>query len=680
MLSPDSQEGNGSGLNEQSPKPKSSQRFPSASQWRRLPAVLSRKEKLLLILLSFSFFSSLVFLIQNLYEENTRAVPAQGGQLIEGIVGTPRFINPVYAEANDADRDLAELIFSGLLRYNRKGELEGDLASDYAIEEDGKVFVVDLREDVRWHDGVPFGAEDVIFTIETIQDPKYKSPIRANWVGVEVEKVSDFRVRFKIREPYAPFPERLTQKIIPSHIWRDISPENFPLSPFNLKPIGTGPYILANLVQEDSGAISRIELQANKQYHRAPPLLSALILRFFENEEALLQEAFDLNLDAFSLVSPEHISKIQHLPYQTHPFTLPRYFAVFFNLNPPEPYKLIRQNNIRKALVALTDKETLTSEVLEGYGGIVSSPLLPELFGFDPVAAEPYDSKAALSLFETAGYTKENGVLVSIPTASGAKFQSELKKGSTGEEVRLLQECLSRYPDVYPEAQVTGQFGSLTEKAVVKFQEKYAQDILIPAGLKRGTGMVGPSSRTKLNELCFPPNQERIPLQLTLATVDQFPLNKTARLLEKQWEEFGVQVDVLTYSAAELERDILKSRNYQMLLFGEILGRIPDPFPFWHSSQKDDPGLNLSRLENEAVDKLLEKVRKEMDANSRLQLSNQLQEEILKQIPALFLYDMSYTYVASPNIQGIQPQVIADPSKRFTDITEWYMETKRVWR
>ena len=128
----------------------------------------------------------------------------------------------------------------------------------------------------------------------------------------------------------------------------------------------------------------------------------------------------------------------------------------------------------------------------------------------------------------------------------------------------------------------------------------------------------------------------------------------------------------------ELERDVIKPRNYQTLLFGEIIGKIPDPFPFWHSSQKKDPGLNLSSYESKEADQLLGSIRKELDEKSRAAKYEELQALLLKDAPALFLYDMPYTYETAQEVKGIKEHMIGDPSWRYAGMKNWYIKTKRV--
>ncbi len=620
-------------------------RFPSFSQWKKLPEVLSRREKLAALLALSLFVVSLGTLVQGLYLRYTKEVPAFGGVLQEHIVGSPRFLNPVYADVNDADRDVVQFLFSGLLEYNEEGALVPDLARDYEIQESGKVFEFNLQENVKWHDGYPFSADDVVFTVKTIQDPRYKSPIRANWVGVEVEKVNSQKVRFRLSQPYAAFGDRLTLKIIPAHIWENINPENFALSFYNLQPIGTGPYKLKKISQDKSGRVKEIRLERYRAYHGKDPFISSVLFTFSDKEESSITTQFSKRA-------------------ATYQFPLPRYFALFFNLDSSKEQAVVKEKNIREALDYAIDKNLLNEQVFSGGAKIPEQPRWK-------------DTEKALSLFAKAGYVQKDGKLIKQQNPVG-EFRIDLAKGSSGTEVRKLQECLAQDREVYPEGDITGTFGALTQMAVIRLQEKYRAEILTPSGLTKGTGAVKAATRVKLNELCGAKQKADLPLTLTITTLDQSPLTDVAKNIATQWKEMGIETIVQAYPQVELERDVIKPRNYQMLLFGEIVGKTPDPFPFWHSSQKKDPGLNLSAYESKEVDKLLAEIRKELDEQARATLYENLEALLSKDIPALFLYDLPYTYEAAHEVKGIKEHIIGDPSQRFAGMKSWYIKTKRV--
>lgn len=656
-------------------------KYPQKSQWLQFFKALNQQEKIAFFTFFVLFLGSLIFLGLNFYFKSTELSPSFGGTYVEGVLGQPRFINPIYAPASDVDRDLVELIFSGLMKYGKQGEIVPDVAQSYEVKEDGKVYEVYLKENVFWSDGAPLTADDVVFTIETIQSAEYKSPVIVNWLGVKVEKISSSAVRFTLRSSYGPFLENLTQKIIPRHLWKDIGAENFHLTINNLKPVGSGPYRLEELKQDKQGKILALDLVSNQRYFGEMPHISKISFRFYNQEQELIKAYRRGEIKGFSLTSLSNLNGLSGLNnLNTYSLSLPRYFAVFFNGNVS---KILADINVRQALNYGTNKEEILEKVLLNKGQVVHSPVLPDIYGFSPPSAiYQFDQKVAKDLLEKAGFVDAGQGLRAKTTSKTASFQfkSELRTGSNGNEVEELQKCLAKDPEVYADGTISGHFGEQTKEAVIRFQEKYAQDILAPWGFDEGTGIVSRTTRNKLNEICFPASEEIVPLKFSLATVNQPLLLKVAEQLAWQWRNLGVEVQINAFDISQLEKDIIKPRNYDSLLFGEVLSAIPDPFAFWHSSQIKDPGLNLAIYQRAEVDQLLEDSRKMLDATQRREKLEKLQDLILKDSPAIFLYNPDFMYFVSNDIKGVDVKVIADPSKRFSEIENWYIKTKRVWK
>lgn len=665
-----------------------SYRCPSKNQWKQFLKVLTKGERISFFLLFFLFSASLTFLSVDFYFKKTKIVPAPGGTHIEGVVGSPRFINPIYAPLSDIDRDLTQLIFSGLMKYDSQGKIIPDMVKEYRILEDGKVYEFFLKENLFWSDGEKLTSDDVIFTIKTIQNAELKSPLRGSWIGVEVEKISPTALRFKLKNPSAIFLENCTLKILPQHIWGEISPQNFPLSFFNLKPVGSGPYQLKSLLQAADGKVTSLELIRNPYYHGENPYLNQISFRFFEKTEDDVKDTENLvksylagEIKGFSLFSTTNLKNFSSLT-NLYRFYMPRYFAVFFN---PGKAKIFSQKEVREALNYATDKKEVIDTVLNGKGRIVNSPILPEIYGFNKSnEIFEFNLEKAKEILDSAGfYELENGQRAKIVKKTPSfQFKSNLTLKSQGEEVTELQKCLAKDREVYPEGEITGFFGEKTKAAVIKFQEKYSQDILEPQNLTQGTGDVRQGTRDKLNEICFNEKEEITPLEFTLTTVNQAFLESTAEILASQWGKLGIKVKIQTFdsNSPTLQSDIIKPREYEALLFGMVLGAIPDPFPFWHSGQKIDPGLNLSIFENKNVDKLLEEARQTLDSDKRKIKLEEAQNLIISDSPAIFLYNPDYFYFVSSEIKGIESDMIVDPSKRFSDIENWYTKTKRVWK
>jgi ABC-type transport system substrate-binding protein len=658
--------------------------LPSKNQWAQLFKVLSKKEKNAFFIFLILAFSSFLFLSINFYFKNTEVVPAGGGIYTEGVVGSPRYINPIYAPSSDVDRDLTELIFSGLMKYNKKGEIVLDLAKEYQILEEGKIYQFLLKENLFWSDGKPLTADDIVFTVKTIQDPSFKSPVRAKWLGVEIEKISESKVSFELKNPSATFLENCTLKILPKHIWQDISYQNFSLSIYNLKPIGSGPYRLKNLSQNKEGKIKSAELAINPYYSGHRPNISKIIFYFFDTEGELITAFQSKEVKGISLPSMEKYQLLEDKDFSEYHLSLPRYFAVFFNLNQlTEGGGILSDEKIRLALNYGANKKEIIDKILNGYGKVVDSPILPEIYGFEkPEKIYEFNQERAKEILEEAGFVeKENGLREKVVKKEPTfQFKSNLISGSQGNEVKELQKCLAKDPEVYPEGQITGYFGSKTKAAVIRFQEKYKEEILKPYGLSEGTGKVGQTTRAKLNELCFPSTEESFVLSFSLITVDQPVLKEVANLLKDQWKTLGVEIEVKTFDTGTLVEDFIKPRNYEMLLFGELLEAFPDPFPFWHSSQKKDPGLNLAGYENEECDELLEEARQISAKEERENILEEFQNLLIDDAPAIFLYSPDYLYLISKEIKGVNAEVIIDPSKRFSGIENWYIKTKRAWK
>ena len=648
--------------------------IPSKNQWKQFFGTLNKKEKIFFSVFSVLFFGSLTFLLNGFYLDNTKIIPASGGTYIEGLVGFPRFINPVYADMSDIDKALTELIFSGLMKYNKDGEIVTDLAESYKILEDGKIYEFTLQDNLVWQDSRPLTVDDIIFTIETIQNPEIKSALRSVWLGISTEKVSDLTIRFTLKNESSVFLENCTLKIIPKHVWEKVPTANFALSSKNLEPISSGPYKLDKITQDTDGAITSISLGKNNNYNGST-YISNISFKFFQTEEDLISAYNTKKIDGFSLSTgdfPENGNIIS--------FSLPRYFAVFLNL---EKGSIFESKNVRLALNYGTDKEAILNNFFYGKGERVNSPILPDIYGFEePSIIYEYNTEKANELLDDEGFLiKEDGFREKEQKeVLDFSFQSTLSVGSESNEVAELQRCLAKDPDLYPNGTVSGYFGPKTKEAVIKFQEKYSEDVLAPFGLTEGTGTVREKTREKLNEICFQASEETIRLAFSLFTVDQPTLIQIAEELKTQWERLGFSVTIQTFNTTTLEREVLRERSFDSLLFGEMLSAIPDPFPFWHSTQNGEMGLNLVNYNNKTADILLEDNRKSLDEEKRKESLEEFQNILLNDCPAIFLYNPDYRYFTSKNIKGINPSIIMDVSERFCNIENRHINTRRIWK
>lgn len=169
-------------------------------------------------------------------------------------------------------------------------------------------------------------------------------------------------------------------------------------------------------------------------------------------------------------------------------------------------------------------------------------------------------------------------------------------------------------------------------------------------------------------------------LALTITTIDNTEFLNVAEFVRQAWSALGLEVTVTTVGVDKLQSEVLKERSYDVLLSGELLGADPDPYPFWHSSQTDYPGLNIALYANRDVDKLIEKARAESDLTARAEDYQQLQALMNNELPAIFLYQPSYAFAISPAVKGVDVPAILTPADRFGNVNDWYLKTKRVLR
>jgi len=169
-------------------------------------------------------------------------------------------------------------------------------------------------------------------------------------------------------------------------------------------------------------------------------------------------------------------------------------------------------------------------------------------------------------------------------------------------------------------------------------------------------------------------------LEITLTTVDVADNMDVAEKIRNYWQEIGVKVNLEIVPKKIIEQEIIAPRNYQALIFGEILGADPDPFPFWHSSKRQSPGVNLTNFADKRADSLLEKGRTTTDWEERNKIYQEFQDILIAELPAIFLYSPTYTYPVNKKVQGINQTSITTPADRFNDISNWYIKTKRGFK
>lgn len=318
-------------------------------------------------------------------------VPTYGGVLSEGEVGSPQFINPLLA-ISDADRDLSQLVYAGLMGLSGSGALVPVLAESYTMSPDGKTYTFTLKSNAVFSDGTPVTAADVVFTVQEAEDAALKSPKYADWAGVAVTALDPHTVQFSLSKPYAPFLELTTLGILPERVWQNVSSEEFPFSTLETNPVGAGPFKVTNVTRDASGLISNVSLAYNPRYVLGRPYLDGINFTFFGSTEDL-----SAALASGSVESAYDVSASGAL---TAPYA--RVFGVFFN---PSEKQVYARTEVRKALSLAIDRTAIIDAALGGYASPIMGPVPPGE-GVDqvPVPQSANPTADAAKVLEAGGW------------------------------------------------------------------------------------------------------------------------------------------------------------------------------------------------------------------------------------------------------------------------------------
>ena len=567
-------------------------RIPKENSIRKVLLSFTAAERVVFHFFVGLFVLSGIVLLWNVNSLYLVEIPSRGGTLTEGVVGNPRFINPVLA-ISEADKNLTAIIYSGLVRITPDGTVQNDLAEEVTISEDQRTYTIRLRTDARFHDGESITTDDIIFTLSKITDPIIKSPKRGNWDGVTVEKIDDVTISFTLKQPYTPFIYNLTIGILPKHIWKNVSNDEFSFSQFNTLPIGSGPYMVDTVERNSGGIPNFYSLTPFDDVTGQPPFIEEIVFRFYPSEIALIEAYNNNEVESLSGISPEKAMELEMDSSEIISSPLPRVFAVFLNQNQS---KVLLDKEVRQALDLVAPRDKIIEEVFGGYGSAINGPL-----------------------------------------PAGVYSWTNVDERSNTDDEKLVE----------------------------------AQELLAKSGweMNKETSVLEKKSKTSTIALSF-----------SISTGDAPELQTIANELASAWGKLGAEVKILVFETGDLNQNVIRPRNFDALLFGEVVGRDTDLYPFWHSSQRIDPGLNIALYANNRADKLLEDARSSNEPLSVEKSYKAFTEELRTDRPAIFLYTPDFLYVVPDKIEAIEVGSLTLPQDRFLGIRDWYIETDKVWK
>ena len=387
--------------------------------FKQLFFAFTKKEKVLFLICAAIAVVSFFGVAGMVVAQMTEAVPVQGGQFVDGVVGQPEYVNPVTAQS-DADLSLVKLIYANI----------PDIADSISSSSDGMTWTIHLKSGLTWQDGQQLTSDDVIFTVQSIQDPDSNSPLATDWQGVTVNRVSELELTFTLANPYAFFSDNLANLYVaPKHIFADIPPGNWRLSEYNLKPVGSGPYAFASYDEGSNGFISRYTLAAWKGYAGQQVNIKNLTMDFFPNMDALLKSFASGGIDGFGGASSQELASVTR-PYNLYAWRTPSYYAIFWNTS---KNLALQDSVVRQALSLAVDRNDLISSVLGGHGAVDDGPVPPDANYF----ATPSSSlDASSSLANASALLNQDGWTVTS-TDAGTFRAKVVQKTAVPLEVNL---------------------------------------------------------------------------------------------------------------------------------------------------------------------------------------------------------------------------------------------------
>jgi peptide/nickel transport system substrate-binding protein len=364
---------------------------------------------------------------------STGSTPAFGGGYVEGVIGAPARINPLFAGQNETDAALVSLIFAGLTRLDDKGQPFPDLAETWSLSQDGRTYTFVLRQGLLWQDGAPLTSDDVVFTYGLLKAPGLRAPPAQARVlaDASVTRVDARTVAIELAQPYAPLPAYLTLGILPAHLLKATSQGALFDAPFNQQPVGAGPYRLERLEPD------RASLIASPSHHLGQPFIQHLDLRFYRDEGALLEALRTRQIHGGLFRSPLSASDRVYLEtrkdLRTTTLVTGETTFVYLNLKQP-PFQ---DRRVRQALLNALDRDGLIKEFFAGQALKPDSPLPIDGWGYTAsLSRYQYDPSLANLLLDEAGWRAGDG---GVRVRSGVPLAFTLATTSDPVRVALAQ-------------------------------------------------------------------------------------------------------------------------------------------------------------------------------------------------------------------------------------------------
>lgn len=329
-----------------------------------------------------------------------------GGVYTEALVGSLQRLDPLLDRSNSVDRDVDRLIFSGLLKFDSRGIAEGDLANTWAASGDGTLYNVEIKKNLKWHDGKDLTTDDILFTIDLMRKGGATIPedLTKFWTDVETIQLDSTHIQFKLPQAFAPFLDYLTFGILPKHILGDMSYDEIMNSSFNLQPIGSGPYKFSEISVEGD-QIKGITLQVFDDYSGKKPFIQEIVFRYYPDSQSAYQAYKDGYVQGISQVTTDILPQVlAETDLSVYTGRLPQISMVLFNLN-DSSVSFLQDAKIRKALYLAINRQKIINVVFNGQAIQADGVIFPGTWAYlDSTPTFTYDPDQSKDILKEQGF------------------------------------------------------------------------------------------------------------------------------------------------------------------------------------------------------------------------------------------------------------------------------------
>ena len=356
------------------------------------------------------------------------------------ISSSPSRINPLLA-TDSASAEVAGYLFNGLVKFDKNGRIVGDLAENFSFE-DNTTLLVTLRKNVQWHDGKPFGADDVIYTYNLLHSPKLVTPYKDDFKYVKsVEKLDAYHLKISYSQPYFKALSIWMMGILPRHLWANVKDPM--TASLNKLPVGTGPYMLARPFKVNE----RIVLEGNPDYFIHPPYIEHINLHYIGDPSTqfitLKSKALDIGgvdpLQVERQLDGDFRSYYRLIEQPSHSYTY-----LGFNLR----RKKFRDRRVREAIASAIDRKEIIDLLFFSHGTVCQGPFMPGSGAYPKdLKSRQYDPAKSRALLKELGYDPDHPLRFEVVTNTGNDtrinaaqiIQHQLRKVGIEMKIRTME-------------------------------------------------------------------------------------------------------------------------------------------------------------------------------------------------------------------------------------------------